>query len=213
MTMPLPSEPSRRRALKAGFGLSLLGLMTIAGGGSLAGLLAPEATNAQTIAPDATCSGSLTPTQTEGPYYKAGSPERTSLLDPGMAGTRLVLSGSVLDPTCQPIPGAWIDVWQADASGTYDNRGYTLRGHQYADENGRYQLETILPGLYTGRTEHIHVKVQAPNGPVLTTQLYFPDQATRNARDPIFDSALLLPIRDAEDGSKLAEFSFVLNRG
>src|SRR4051794_37700069 len=101
MTTPHPLEPRRRRAFKAGVGLSLLGLAVIAGG-TLAGLTAPDAASAQTVAPTATCTGALTPSQTEGPYYKAGSPERASLLEPGMDGTRLVLSGSVLDPTCQP---------------------------------------------------------------------------------------------------------------
>ncbi len=42
---------------------------------------------------------------------------------------------------------------------------------------GRYTLETIVPGEYPGRTQHIHVKVQAPNGPILTTQIYFPGVA------------------------------------
>src|SRR5439155_751695 len=83
--------------------------------------------------------------------------------------------------------GGLLGFWQADASGNYDNRGYTLRGHQFADDAGQYHLETVVPGLYPGRTRHIHVKVQAPNGPVLTTQLYFAGEA-RNASDSIFNS-------------------------
>jgi protocatechuate 3,4-dioxygenase beta subunit len=47
---------------------------------------------------------------------------------------------------------------------------------------GRYRFRTILPALYPGRTRHYHVKVQAPERPVLTTQLYFPDEPT-NRRD------------------------------
>ncbi len=151
---------------------------------------------------------SLTPAQTEGPYFKPSSPERTSLVDPGMPGTRLVLTGRVLALTGQPIAHALLDFWQADATGAYDNSGYRLRGHQFTDEAGQYRLETVIPGFYPGRTRHIHVKVQPPNGPVLTTQLYFPDEA-RNASDGIFDPRLVLPIQDTPDG-KTAVFDFVI---
>jgi protocatechuate 3,4-dioxygenase beta subunit len=72
-------------------------------------------------------------------------------------------------------------------------------------------LKTAIPGLYPGRTRHIHVKAQAPNGPVLTTQLYFPDEA-RNASDGIFDSRLVLPIQDTPEG-KAAVFDFVIQTG
>jgi protocatechuate 3,4-dioxygenase beta subunit len=161
-------------------------------------------------APAATCSNpvTLTPALTEGPYFKAGSPERTSLLEPGMAGTKLVLTGYVLTADCKPVAHALIEFWQADASGQYDNSGYTLRGHQYTDDAGRYQLETVVPGEYPGRTEHIHVKVQAPNGPVLTTQLFFPNVA-RNSSDGIFNSSLVLPVQDTGNGLT-ATFNFVV---
>jgi protocatechuate 3,4-dioxygenase beta subunit len=115
--------------------------------------------------------------QMEGPYYKAGSPERYSLLEEGMSGTRLILAGYVLDQNCNLLPNAWIDFWQADASGGYDNTGYRLRGHQYTDTQGRYYLETVLPGLYASRPiEHIHVKVRPEGGEEVTSQLYFPNQ-------------------------------------
>ncbi|HEX3200670.1 MAG TPA: dioxygenase, partial [Actinomycetes bacterium] len=69
--------------------------------------------------------------------------------------------------------------------------------------------ETIVPGLYTGRTRHIHVKVQAPDGPVLTTQLYFPGEP-ENDRDGIFSPELLLgDVRDA-GGARRGSFTFVL---
>jgi protocatechuate 3,4-dioxygenase beta subunit len=66
-----------------------------------------------------------------------------------------------------------------------------------------------VPGLYPGRTRHFHVKVQAPNQPVLTTQLYFPDEPA-NATDGIFSPELLMNVADATDG-KQAAFNFVLN--
>jgi protocatechuate 3,4-dioxygenase beta subunit len=68
-----------------------------------------------------------------------------------------------------------VDFWQADANGVYDNAGFTLRGRVITDQTGHYSIETIEPGLYTGRPAHIHVKVFAPDGrELLTTQLYFP---------------------------------------
>lgn len=151
----------------------------------------------------------LTPPLTEGPYFMSGSPERTSLLEANTMGTRLTLTGYVLTVDCQPVANALLEFWQADANGVYDNSGYTLRGHQFTDENGRYLLETVIPGIYSGRTEHIHVKVQAPNGPVLTTQLFFPEVA-ENQSDRIFDPSLVLPLVPVGDG-QTAEFNFIIS--
>jgi protocatechuate 3,4-dioxygenase beta subunit len=149
-----------------------------------------------------------TPAQTEGPYFTRNSPERRSLLEPGMGGTHLLVAGFVLSSACQLVAGALVDFWQCDAAGRYDNQGYTLRGHQFTDESGRFELETIVPGLYPGRTRHIHVKVQAPNAPVLTTQLYFPDEPG-NQRDGIYRPALVLATQDTDTG-KAASFNFVV---
>jgi len=179
----------------------------------------PSATAPTTSTPSSAASGSpvasstgacptqLTPAQTEGPYFKAGSPAKTSLIESGMTGTRLLVTGRVLTLACAPVTGATLDFWQADAHGVYDNSGYRLRGHQLTDDGGRYSLETIVPGEYPGRTEHIHVKVQAPGKTVLTTQLYFPGVA-RNQQDSIFDAHLLLTVQDTAAG-KVATFDFV----
>ncbi len=153
----------------------------------------------------------VTPSQTEGPYFKPQSPQRTSLLESGVPGTRMVIEGVVLGTNCRPIPRALLDFWQADARGEYDARGYRLRGHQLTDAAGRYRLETIVPGLYPGRTRHVHVKLQAPNGTPLTTQLYFPGEPA-NRRDGLFDPDLLMKVRTA-DGTTLGTFDFVVARG
>ncbi|MCS6802323.1 MAG: intradiol ring-cleavage dioxygenase [Chloroflexota bacterium] len=150
----------------------------------------------------------LTPSMTEGPYFKPDSPLRSSLIEEGVSGTPILLTGQVLAPDGQPIAGAVVDIWQADERGRYDTAGYRLRGHTLTDENGVYALETIVPGLYPGRTRHIHVKVQAPGGPVLTTQLFFPDEAA-NARDRIFDPRLLLEVQESEHGL-VGRFTFVV---
>ena len=90
-----------------------------------------------------------------------------------------------------------------------DREDARLRGHQFADGRGRFGLRTIVPGLYPGRTRHIHVKVQRPHGRVLTTQLYFPGEP-RNRSDGIFDAALLMDIRRA-GAARRARFQFVLD--
>jgi protocatechuate 3,4-dioxygenase beta subunit len=150
-----------------------------------------------------------TPRQTEGPYFTPNSPKRASLLEPGIAGTRLVVTGTVLTRGCRPIANALVDFWQCDGAGNYDNVGYRLRGHQFTDARGVYRLETIAPGIYPGRTRHIHVKVQAPRQQVLTTQLYFPNER-RNDRDRIFDPELLIRVADASEGRQ-GRFDFVLD--
>lgn len=150
-----------------------------------------------------------TESQTEGPYFTPNSPKRTSLIEAGITGTPLLLTGTVLTRSCRPVAGALVDFWQADDAGQYDNNGFRLRGHQYTDAKGVYRLETIVPGLYPGRTRHIHVKVQAPTQRVLTTQLYFPGE-TRNARDRIYDKDLLMATAKQGLGGD-ARFDFVLD--
>jgi protocatechuate 3,4-dioxygenase beta subunit len=150
-----------------------------------------------------------TPEQTEGPYFTPRSPLRRSIVPAGASGTRLALSGRVLTTEGKPVARALLDFWQADGRGVYDNEGYRFRGHQLADARGRWSLLTVVPGLYSGRTRHIHVKVQAPGGPVLTTQLYFPGVA-RNRSDPIYDAALLVRAWRLAGGRRVARFDFVL---
>ena len=119
-----------------------------------------------------------------------------------------MVTGYVYDTNCQPVANALLDFWQADASGNYDNNGYTLRGYQYTDANGRYQLTTVVPGLYPGRTEHIHYKVKAPDGQVITSQLFFPG-VVQNDSDGIYNESLLLSIRETSDGWQ-GQYNFVV---
>ena len=172
-----------------------------------AGALAPGAVSAQ--APGAGC-GAGTQAQTPGPFYKAGAPRRTSLVEPGMSGERIVVTGRVLTADCAPLPGAVLDVWHADDHGQYDNGGYRLRGRVAADDAGRFRFETIVPAAYVGRTRHFHVTIEAPGRRPLTTQLYFPGEPG-NARDGIFDRSLVMRVQQTEQG-KVASFDFVLAR-
>jgi protocatechuate 3,4-dioxygenase beta subunit len=156
----------------------------------------------------ACANGVETPEQTPGPFFKPRSPERRSLREAGVQGTPIVLEGIVRSTHCQPVAGALVDFWQADASGHYDNEGYRLRGHQFTDADGKYRLETIVPGLYPGRTRHFHVRVQAPHRSLLTTQLYFPGEP-ENRRDGIFNPKLLLDLSEA--GGRTGRFDFVVD--
>jgi protocatechuate 3,4-dioxygenase beta subunit len=180
---------------------------------------APTATAVPSAAPTATPQSTtaaaacapptvLTPALTEGPYFKAGSPEKTSLAG-GLPGMKLALSGYVLDINCKPVAGALLDFWQADSQGNYDNAGYTLRGHQYSRADGSYRLETVVPGLYPGRTEHIHFKVQAKGGPLLTSQLFFPG-VTQNQEDGIYDARLLINVVSTSQTNMLATYTFIV---
>ena len=154
-----------------------------------------------------TC-GSLTARQTEGPFFKTNTPQRNSLLEKGDKNV-LVVSGRVVSAQCKPVTDALLDFWHADERGEYDNVGFRYRGHLFTDADGRYRLRTILPALYTGRTRHYHVKVQAPQRGVLTTQLYFPDEPM-NRRDGLFRRELVMRMAEAGDGLA-ARFDFVLD--
>jgi protocatechuate 3,4-dioxygenase beta subunit len=196
-------ELTRRRLLE--LGLAIPPLAAVAAG---ADLLVPETVLAATpaIADD----DDPTPAQTEGPYFTPNSPLRKSIVPAGAGGTRLTLSGRVLSTAGRPVARALVDFWQADGRGVYDNSGYRFRGHQFTDARGRFSLGTVVPGLYPGRTKHIHVKVQAPGRSILTTQLYFPGVA-RNRTDGIFDAELLVKNWRKVGGRRAARFDFVLD--
>src|SRR5688572_7644873 len=151
-----------------------------------------------------TC-GVVTPRQTEGPFYTPNTPKRISLVEPGSKAPRFLVAGTVLSADCKPVPNALLDFWHSDEQGQYDNRGFRYRGHQFADSEGRYRLETIVPAEYPGRTRHIHVKVQAPGGRILTTQLYFPGDPG-NRRDGLYRSELEMKKSKSDETS----FDFVV---
>ena len=195
-------EITRRRLLELGLAVPPLAALT-----SYADLLGSPALAAT---PEIADDDEPTPAMTEGPYFTPNSPKRKSVLPAGAAGTRLTLSGRVLTTAGRPVANALIDFWQASARGVYDNDGYRFRGHQFTDTRGRYSLLTVVPGLYPGRTKHIHVKVQAPREPVLTTQLFFPG-VSGNASDGIFDADCLVKRWRVANGRRLATFDFVLD--
>ena len=150
-----------------------------------------------------------TPPQIEGPFFKPRTPERADLVEPNTRGKIALLEGRILNRSCRAVPGALIELWHADARGEYDNRGFRYRGHIRADAAGRYRFRTIVPAPYPGRTRHYHVKVQAPQRALLTTQLYFPGEPL-NAEDGLFDPALVMRVTQGGD-AVAAGFDFVLD--
>lgn len=146
----------------------------------------------------------VTPEQTEGPFYprRRRTDENFDLTTVDgaagvAAGEAIVVHGVVRDTACAPIAGAVVEIWQADDHGRYDHPGdrsptpldpaFQYWGRVTTGADGRYSFKTIRPGLYTGRTRHIHFRVVAPRHPTLTTQLYFEGEAA-NARDGIYRS-------------------------
>ena len=197
----MSSHSSRRQILRNALASTGLGLA----------VGYPASTVAQSEAPTPQChdGDEATVRQTEGPYFKPSSPQRADLVEPATKGRLVEINGQVLTRSCQPVEGALVDLWHADERGEYDTGGYRYRGHLFTDGEGRYRFRTILPALYPGRTRHYHVKVQAPERPVLTTQLYFPDEPA-NRRDGLFRRELVMRIAEAS-GGLAAHFDFVLD--
>lgn len=104
-----------------------------------------------------------------------------------------------------------MDVWQADANGNYDNKGYNLRGKIVSDKAGKYVLDTIYPGrLHSeGRIlhpSHIHIMVGIPGQPILTTQIYFESLS----RDTAVRDSLITKTVVNSNGTRIANFDFVV---
>ncbi|MPZ40614.1 MAG: intradiol ring-cleavage dioxygenase [Rhizobiales bacterium] len=159
--------------------------------------------------------------QTEGPFFRAGSPGRADLVEPGSKARQVELTGFVVTRGCHPVARAVVDLWHADERGAYDNKGYRYRGRVYTDEKGRYRIRTIVPALYPGRTRHYHVNVAAGGKLLLTTQLYFPNEPG-NRRDGLYRKELLMQIADggsaknsakgrAKDDAMAARFDFIID--
>ena len=152
---------------------------------------------------------SPTPAQTSGPFYPEPVPLETdgdlTMLKGATqraSGELIQVTGRLLDRDGKAIPGATIEIWQANAHGRYAHprdvnpapldpnfQGYA---RITTDAEGRYSFKTIKPGAYpinpmnpdAVRTPHIHFDVAA-KGRHLVTQMYFPGEAL-NEGDQIF---------------------------
>ncbi len=156
----------------------------------------------------------VTPRDTLGPYYKSGAPASGELCASGSGGAeKLIVTGRVTGlPSCAPLAGARVEVWQADARGEYtqvggarDDQRCLLRARLTADGAGQYRYSTILPGEYPGRPRHIHYRVSHPGHAALVTQLYFGSE-----RD--IPEALQATLRRDAQGVWQATFDLTLGR-
>jgi len=196
--MQLPGDrPMSRRTALALFGSLGLGSVAAACSRRLSNTgSSPSASATGSTASSGTTSSAapscvLTPEVTEGPYYLPLNLVRTDITE-GQEGVPLRLELQVVDAnSCQPIPGAVVDIWHANALGVYSGvvpagpnstapstSGTFLRGVQNTDSNGIATFLTIYPGWYMGRAVHIHVKVHLDDQTVHTGQLFFQDSLT-----------------------------------
>src|SRR5216684_2317851 len=194
---------SRRTALKGSLALGALGPVGIWPKFSLAAdaPLTPACRDEHQV--------QATVPSVTGPYFKPHSPERGDFIDAKSDGHLITLEGRVLSRSCQSVAHVLLDLWHADQDGLYDEDGFRYRGHVYSDAQGRYRFHTIEPAVYPGRTRHFHLKVQAPERAVLTTQLFFPGEP-RNQVDSLFRPQLLMRIRDTPKLMS-AQFDFVVD--
>ena len=129
-----------------------------------------------------------TPTTTDilGPFYRPGSPIRTSLRLAKSNGTPIILKGYIFkEDGKSPINNALVEIWHCDENEVYDNTSddYKYRGGQRTKADGKYEFKSILPVPYKAnqmdesswRPSHIHMRVSVPNQQDLITQLYFKD--------------------------------------
>lgn len=105
-----------------------------------------------------------TPVEMDGPFYRAGAPQRNSI------GTGYLLFGEVKSAAdCAPIAGATIEIWMTGPDGRYDDR---WRATLFSRQDGRYYLQSHFPPPYGSRPPHIHLLVNAPGFVELITQHY-----------------------------------------
>ena len=176
------------------------------------------------------------PTTAEGygPFFQPDAPLRTQLASPVEPGEQLVISGKVADCT-GPVPGAVVEIWQANAAGCYsinedcgvipgDPDDFRLRGRFATDGQGRYQFSTVKPAAYNAgggfRPSHIPYKITPPpsesqGSAEWVSQLYFEGDQYK-ATDPIGGASLpeaksrIIPLSKDSAGTLQGDFDIVL---
>jgi protocatechuate 3,4-dioxygenase beta subunit len=132
----------------------------------------------------------LTPRSTEGPYYPDHLPldqdnDLVQIADgkSPAQGTIASFGGRLLNADGKPVQSAIVELWQADNNGCYIHTEGAARGQERdahfqgfgkveTNAKGEYRFRTILPGLYTGRTRHWHIRVKQGGKSMLTTELF-----------------------------------------
>ena len=179
----------------------------------------------------------LTPAQTEGPFYPDHLPLDTDndLLVINDAVTPAVgdvtwLSGKILNAAGEPLRNAIVEIWQVDNNAVYihsgsDNAGKHDKNFQgfgrfLTGSTGEYLFRTIKPVSYPGRTPHIHFAVKTKGHEKFTTQCYIKgheqnekDGVLRGLKDGAGKDSLMVDfaaIKASKAGELAAKFDIVL---
>jgi hydroxyquinol 1,2-dioxygenase len=132
-----------------------------------------------------------------GPFFHEGSPHFSNGDDiaNGASGEPCFMRGRVLSLTGEPLPGAHIEIWQADEDGFYDvqykeNPRVQNRGHLHTDEEGNYFFWSVQPEAYPipydgpvgemldmatrspMRPAHVHFMITVPGYKTLITHVF-----------------------------------------
>jgi protocatechuate 3,4-dioxygenase, alpha subunit len=176
-----------------------------------------------------------TPSQTVGPYFAYGLTAKqygykfTSLVGPQMVGEetegeRIRILGQVLDGEGVPVSDAMLEVWQADAAGSFPDPsrqdGFTGFGRvgTGTDPQHRFWFDTIKPGATKdGQAPHLNVIVFM-RGLLshLYTRIYFSDEEAPNTKDPVLGSVdearrqTLIAMREETSGGTQYRFDIHL---
>jgi protocatechuate 3,4-dioxygenase beta subunit len=132
------------------------------------------------------------------------------------SGLPVRLAFLIVNPSCQPVPGATVEVWHTSPAGLYSGSDASnmctngnaaaraaryFRGIQTADANGRVDFNTCFPGWYSSRTIHIHFTVRVGGTEYLTSQLFFEDALNND----IISTQPLYNTRGAKDTSNTSD--------
>ncbi|AYC32421.1 protocatechuate 3,4-dioxygenase subunit alpha [Pseudomonas cavernae] len=152
-----------------------------------------------------------TPSQTAGPYVHiglalaaAGNPSRpqeicNQMAQPGAPGEHILLTGNVYDGNGHLVRDSFLEFWQADHEGVYDEafdleKAFNSFGRTATTfDAGEWTLHTIKPGVVNNAAgvpmaPHINVSLFARGINIhLQTRLYFDDEAEANAKDPVLN--------------------------
>ncbi len=171
-----------------------------------------------------------------GPFYVEGAPAYDLGEDVanGAAGVPCTVRGTVRGLGGEPVPGAEIHVWQADAEGMYDVQreggAAQARGTLHANGRGEYHFRSILAEAYPipvdgpvgdmlratrrhpWRPAHLHFMIKAPGYETLITHV-FRDGDRYLDSDAVFGvrQSLVADWQPQPDGSYLVAYDFVLN--
>ncbi|WP_044194093.1 protocatechuate 3,4-dioxygenase, partial [Hyalangium minutum] len=145
---------------------------------------------------------------TLGPCY-AATVDRKDISE-AQPGLPVRLAFLIVNPSCQPVPGATVDVWHTNPAGLYSGSDASnmctngnaaarasrwFRGIRATDANGRVDFDTCFPGWYSSRTIHIHFTVRVGGTEYLTSQLFFEDALNNE----IISTQTLYSSRGAKD--------------